>query len=128
MNHSIMHIWIRFGCTLVFSLAFMAGCTYSHYDEYIVGKWKGVKWESEGKDRSSQIGDYWFDFRDDNTYASFFGGVDEQGKYYVEGNRLYTKADGENEIVVEIRSLTQDTLRIGMNRGGVPETLVLARE
>jgi hypothetical protein len=106
----------------------LAACSYQDYDAYIIGKWNGVKWESEGISRSDNISDYWFHFNESGKYESLFGGLREKGKYRVEYNRLYTHAINAEEIVVEILSMTEDTMRIGMNRGGVAETLVLAHE
>lgn len=107
---------------------FFTKCSYNQYEEYIVGKWKAIKWESEGKAKSDQVQNYWFQFNEDGTYQSYFGGNNEDGDFRVEYNRLYTKSKGEAEIVVEILSMTSDTMRIGMNRSGISETLVLAHE
>lgn len=109
-------------------LFFMVGCSYQNYDDYIVGKWNGVKWESGGEAKSNDIKNYWFEFNENGQYQSLFGGLREKGDYRVEYNRLYTHAKDGEEIVVEILSLTVDTMRIGMNRAGVAETLVLAHQ
>jgi hypothetical protein len=113
---------------VLFSVFFFFSSCSNQNEEYIVGKWKAIKWESDGQSKSNQVQNYWFHFHDDGTYQSHFGGNNEDGNYRVEYNRLYTKSKGEAEIVVEILSMTPDTMKIGMNRSGMSETLVLAHE
>ncbi len=108
-----------------FSILLISACSYDKYDELIPGKWKVVEWTANGNVKGD-VTDDWFDFKTDGTYSSRFGGLQQEGTYRLEYNRLYTKAEGESEIVVKIESLTSDSLKIGMNRGGRPEILVLA--
>jgi hypothetical protein len=46
----------------------------------------------------------------------------------VDGDKLYTHAEGQQEIMVKIIKLTADSLTFDMNRGGVSEKLFLKRE
>lgn len=127
-NSSLNFISITGMLLVIFFLPGILGCSYAEYDEFIIGKWQVVKWESDKRAEAGDVDKYWFEFKEDGSYASWFGGMNQKGSYRLENNKLYTKAEGEEEIVVEIRSLSPDTMRIGMNRGGVPETLLLAHE
>ena len=122
-----MKIFYQTMSCILFLIVFSSCDSYSGYDKMIVGHWNAIQWETENNVRNADVSRYSFDFDNEGNYQSKFGGVDEEGTYRIEYNRLYTKNGGDDEIVVEIQSMTSDTLRIGMNRGGVQETLVLVK-
>lgn len=122
-NHMKLGYLIIAFCVIVF-----LSCSHAKNDQLIIGKWNTVSWDRNGTLYTDEAEKYWFDFNDDGSYSSEFGGLAQKGTYRVDYNRLYTLADGEEEIVVEIKSITNDTLRLGMNRGGRPEILILAKE
>ena len=107
-------------------LVTQASCIKSYYQRELVGNWEGIDWQRDGVTVPDHD-PFWFNFGQDSTYASMFGGLQQQGKYWIDGFRLYTLVEGEFPIKVKLESLEQDTLTIGMNRAGRPETLVLVR-
>lgn len=105
---------------------FLMSCNpYAEYGTKIVGKWNGVKWATSSE--SVDLSTTQFNFMKNGQYTSNFVGNKEKGIYRVEWDRLYTHNEGDDEIVVQIQSITSDTLKIGMNRSGTLETLILAK-
>jgi hypothetical protein len=112
--------------TLALLLSLLGGCTEDRaYHQAIQGEWVAYKWAvgQEGERDASQVR---FRFEED-AYQAALGGQEEQGSFRVEGNKLYTRAGGQQEMMVRIARLSGDTLEFEMNRGGIPERLYLRR-
>ena len=112
----------------VFLLIFMVSCQSPSYEkEELWGQWNKLSWTiEEGGDEISQGAD--FVFLEDGRYeVDYGGGVTEVGKYYIDGERLYTKEEGAAEKNVKILKLNRDSLVFEMNRAGRIELLTLGR-
>jgi hypothetical protein len=112
--------------TLALLLSLLSGCTGDRaYHQAIQGEWGGYKWTAgqEGERDASQVR---FRFEED-AYQAAFGNQEEQGSFRIEGDKLYTRAGGQQEMMVKIARLSGDTLEFEMNRGGIPERLYLRR-
>jgi hypothetical protein len=108
------------------AIILMTSCVWKNYFEReIVGTWTVVDWQKEGVSNPVGNAGMWFEFSADSTYSSVFAGVREAGSYYIDGYKLYTTAEGEATIMTKIESLKSDTLKIGMNRGGREEMVIL---
>ncbi len=95
------------------------------YQNAIQGKWQAVNWATAGgENRATE--NVSFDFQS-TSYAAKLGGREEAGSFRIDGDKLYTKAEGQQEIMVKITKLTADSLVFDMNRGGVHEVLTLKR-
>lgn len=113
---------------ILFSLLFLLGCgAESGTPEAIFGKWQGVSWTVEGSGENRNAAAVYFQFQDANQYQAEFGDQQESGSFKVEGDKLYTTAEGQMQKMVRIVKLTADTLEMEMNRGGVKENLVLKK-
>lgn len=106
---------------VVFSLSACQTTTYN--EKAIVGRWFSQEWLREGKPTGLTA---WFEFNADKTYRAVIAQTQEQGTWWVEGYKLYTKAQGEEAIVVKIEKLDKNELVLGMNRGGQKEQLSFA--
>ncbi len=69
----------------------------------------------------------WIAFDADSSYRAIFNERREQGKYWVDGYKLYTDADGAETIVVKIASLEENNMILEMNRSGAIEELMFTR-
>lgn len=95
------------------------------YQTAIQGKWQAAHWVTESGE-TRPVESVNFDFHGD-TYNAKLGLKDESGSFRLEGDKLYTKAEGQQEIMVKIASVTPDSLVFEMNRGGVKEVMTLTR-
>lgn len=93
----------------------------------IWGNWKATKWLVNGQPSEANTIKTSFNFDDKGNYTFTHSEVIETGTYKVENDMLFTTPKGENEMMVKIMKLTQDSLVFDMNRGGQPETLTLLR-
>ena len=110
------------------ALLFLAGCVKDlGYKQAIQGSWQGVQWTVENKPDGRDATSVKFTFTDSN-YKAVLGARDEAGSFRVDGDKLYTHAEGQQEIMVKIIKLTADSLTFDMNRGGVSEKLFLKKE
>lgn len=66
-----------------------------------------------------------FDFKLDSTYNYTGGSYTETGKWWLEGDKLVTVADGDLEKKVQVDKITADTLVLKMNDRGADVTLIL---
>lgn len=94
----------------------------------ISGKWKAADWLVRGKPAGKNLSNVWFQFNVDKTYQSQLGSQNEKGTYKLKGDYLYTRADGQLEILVKVSRPSADTLVLEMNNSGSDETLVLVKE
>ncbi|MCC6726084.1 MAG: lipocalin family protein [Saprospiraceae bacterium] len=94
------------------------------YQTAIKGKWQATHWATASGERP--VENVNFDFHGE-TYNAKLGLKDETGSFRLDGDKLYTTAQGQQEIMVKIKRLTPDSLVFEMNRGGVQEILTLNR-
>jgi heat shock protein HslJ len=114
---------------LFFSLLFLAACSApSSSDTELTGQWQGTQWLVNGQASNRDASQVSFKFQDDGTYSASFGSQEEAGSYRVEGNKLYTNAEGQAEKMVEVSLSGSDTLNMDMNRAGTPETIILVKK
>ncbi len=114
---------------LFLALLFLASCgSESAIPEAIYGDWQGASWTVEGKDAGRNAEAVHFQFTAPTQYAATFGEQKEQGTFKVEGNKLYTTAEGQIQKMVKILQLTPDTLEMEMNRAGTLENLLLVKK
>ncbi len=109
-------------------LLFLFACTDPGSDVQITGTWQGISWIVNGETSGRNANQVTFTFEPTGTYTGAFGTQEEAGTYRVEGNKLYTHAEGQAEKMVEVALSGADTLRMNMNRAGTPEVLVLIKE
>jgi hypothetical protein len=95
------------------------------YQTAIQGKWQAVNWTAAGSQTRS-TDNVSFDFQGDK-YSAKLGGRDESGSFRIQGDKLYTHAEGQQEIMVKIQRLTADSMVFEMNRGGTPELMTLVK-
>ncbi|TAK34339.1 MAG: hypothetical protein EPO28_16200 [Saprospiraceae bacterium] len=105
----------------------LPGCQNDEANKLLIGIWRGVEWRVEGKATQRDVQSVTFMFEENGTYAATFGTQQEAGTYRLEGNKLYTNAQGQVQKMVKLPRLTVDTLVMDMNRSGTAETLVLVR-
>lgn len=111
---------------IVLSISFTS-CTENKNASLIIGKWHNSLWLTENKaiNNSAEVT---FTFDDKGNYSYDYNGTLEKGTYKVDDKSLYTTADKQREIMVNITKLTTDSLTFEMNRGGQAETLVLVKQ
>ncbi len=93
----------------------------------VLGEWTAIQWTEANTGEVVEDDPVQFSFRDDKTYTIDYGTEKEEGIYWLEGKRLYTKEEEGIAKKVMLENVKQDTLVIAMNRFGQLETLVLAR-
>lgn len=113
---------------LLLPLLFLFACTDNGSDVEVTGTWQGVSWIVNGEKSGRNANQVTFSFEPAGTYTGAFGTQEESGSYRLEGNKLYTNAEGQAEKMVEVSLSGTDTLRMMMNRAGTPETLVLVKQ
>ena len=115
-----MRLLVAFTVTL-----FIASCGYTTYNQrQIEGQWFSDSWVSDGTETGMRA---WLAFDSDSTYRAIFNDRKEQGKYWIDGYKLYTHADDADAIVVKITSLEENNMALQMNRSGVKEELMFTR-
>lgn len=111
------------------SVLFLISCEDNPADTPpIEGKWKGSSWIVDGQNSNRDASEVTFEFMPSGSYSAAFAAQAEAGSYRMEGNKLYTKAEGQVEKMVEINRPHTDTLIMKMNRAGTPETLILVKQ
>jgi hypothetical protein len=114
---------------LLLAVLFLASCgSETAIPEAIYGNWKGVSWSVEGQDTGLDAAAVSFQFTAPTAYTATFGDQQEKGTFKVDGDKLYTTAEGQMQKMVKIIRLTADTLEMEMNRAGTKENLVLKKE
>ena len=109
-------------------LLLLASCANTQNNQLIIGKWAGAEWLVNGKASGLQAQSTFFTFDDKGAYTYSYLGSGENGTYKVENEMLFTTPAYEQEIMVKIIKLTQDTLAFEMNRSGQVETLTMLRK
>ncbi len=103
-------------------------CNLTVDEKLVVGDWKGVEWLVAGQEAEYDATSTFFSFKEDGKYTYQYADMGEEGDYYVVNNELFTTPNGGMKMMVKIKTLTQDTMILNMNRGGTSETLTLARK
>ena len=115
-----LSILFLFACVV-----FVSACQTTSYNEReIIGRWFSQSWMREGQETGLTA---WFEFNEDKTYRAVIQRQQEEGKWWIDGYKLYTQANGQEKIVVKIERLEGSILELGMNRGGQEEHLVFGK-
>ncbi|MFN0014413.1 MAG: lipocalin family protein [Saprospiraceae bacterium] len=93
----------------------------------LIGKWQGKEWLAFGKPIGEDATQVVFEFNADGDYSARFGSQEESGTWRTQKEKLYTKAQGRQEILVKILKLDTSTLLFEMNRAGQQESLELTK-
>ncbi len=96
------------------------------YKTKIQGSWQVTHWDI-GNGQTRPVENVHFEFHGDE-YGAKLGQRSEAGKFRIENDKLYTHAEGQQEIMVKIQKLTADSMVFEMNRGGTPEVMTLLKE
>ncbi len=113
---------------LLLPFLLFAACSGSSDNQQLYGSWQGHKWligEQAAERDATPVN---FQFTPEGQYTAEFGAQSESGSYRLEGDKLYTDAEGQAQKMVQIRFTAPDTLRMDMNRAGTPEVLVLVKQ
>ena len=94
----------------------------------IIGNWQAVQWLAAGKPSTHDPSATFFTFDNKAAYTFTYQGTVEKGTYKVDNTSLYTTAENQQEIMVNIAKLTTDSLIFEMNRGGQSETIFLIKK
>lgn len=113
---------------IIFFLLLFSSCVNSENNKLIIGNWSGTEWLVNNKPSGLDAAGTHFSFNDKLEYTFEYNETKEKGTYKVENDMLFTKAAGQEEIMVRITRLTKDSLVFDMSRGGQPETLILLRK
>lgn len=112
----------------MFTILIFTSCQNSKFDDQlIIGSWKVSEWKLEetGKTIPNKM-DMHFD--SEKMYSIDYGSKKEEGKYWIAGEFLHTVETGQTEKKVKIISLTSDTMRFQMNRGGHLESVIMTKK
>ena len=93
----------------------------------IQGNWQGVEWMQSGSSAGHDAAATTFSFNEKGKYTYTYQSNKETGSYKVENDMLFTRPEGQLEIMVKIAKLTNDTLIFDMSRAGTPEILTLKK-
>jgi len=106
---------------------FVISCTNTNWDKTLLyGDWKVQEWtNTETNQKINAKMD--FTFKEGDKYSVDYGGVKEEGTFWIMGDYLHTIEKGKAEKKVKITALDQDNLGFEMNRGGIIETVHLTR-
>jgi hypothetical protein len=103
----------------------LASCSFKTYrEEQLVGRWFSNAWLQNGQPTELTA---WFEFNEDKTYRAVIARRQEEGIWWMEGYKLYTRANGQEPIVVKVETLDEVNLEIAMNRGGQAELIIFNR-
>jgi Lipocalin-like domain len=111
-----------------FAILLLTSCADTKNNKIIIGRWRGVQWESNGKALERNVETTSFTFTDKGTYTFENNGNLEAGTYKVEVDNLFTTPKDQQEMMVKITKLTGDSLVFDMNRSGMAETLILIKK
>jgi opacity protein-like surface antigen len=110
------------------AISLLACAKKNDQNPLVMGDWVGNNWTIEGKPADLVPSQVHFEFQADGGYSAGFGNQAQKGKWRTDGDKLYTVADGKQEIFVKIMKIDADTLRFDMNRGGRAETMTLLKK
>lgn len=106
----------------------LVACGDTTNNKMIIGTWEATEWLVNGTPAPSYTENTSFTFGEDGKYVYRHRNQEEKGTYKVENDMLFTKPDGELEMMVRITKLTADSMRFYMERGERPEELTLLRK
>lgn len=112
---------------IILFMVLVVGCANTENNKKIIGKWKGTEWLVNAAPSSLEADKAFFVFDEKGKYSFEYAGNKEEGTYKVENDMLFTKPANEQEIMVKIVKLTNDSLVFDMNRSGQAERLTLRR-
>ncbi len=109
------------------TLGMLACAQFQGIDPRIVGSWQTVEWKIE---KTNELIPLKMEFHFDSSgyYKVDYGNSVEEGTYYIQGERLYTTEKGQAQKYVQIVQLSEDTMRLRMNRAGRLELLTLVKK
>jgi predicted secreted protein len=116
----------KFLSGLLMSLFFIS-CSYNPNNELIIGQWKAVSWLADETPKNINIDAVHFVFDSLGNYTFQYPGNMEKGTYKIEKNMLFTKAEGQLEIMTRLEKITKDSIILSMQNGNTPERLTLIR-
>lgn len=121
---------MRKGIYFSLLLATLAACIQEDNKALLIGDWQGASWTIGGADSGRDVADVKFSFRENYTYTASYGNSNEQGTYRLTEKKLYTTAEGANqaEKMVELASISADSIVMNMNRVGTAEQLILVKQ
>ena len=120
---------IYFKTFMVFAgLICFSSCGNKENNKMIIGNWSGQEWLVNGSPSNRNVRETHFTFDDKGNYSYTYSGTKENGTYKVENDMLFTKPGDQQEIMVKIKKLSDDTLIFDMNRSGQTELLTLVRK
>ena len=96
-------------------------------NEALHGEWDTISWINTNNQQPIK-GQLDFNFKNDGRYVLDYGSKQVEGKYWIEGEFLHTIEDQQSEMKVKILTLTKDSLKIDMNRGGRMEQVILMKK
>lgn len=111
----------------VIIISALQSCGDTTNNTLIIGKWQAVSWTAGDQPSGNNASGTSFQFDSTGHYIFDYGATRQKGTYKVENNMLFTRAEGQQEIMVLIEKLTNDSLVFNMNRGGQAEKLSLVR-
>lgn len=106
----------------------ISSCGNKENNQLIIGTWQGTQWLIGNSTSGRNAEETKFTFDEKERYTFTYAGTVEKGTYKVENKMLFTTAEGEHEMMVQIAKLNADTMIFDMNRGGQTERLTLLRE
>lgn len=113
-------------CFIIISL-FIFSCGNSEEQKAkIIGSWETVQWTIKNTDRvrNNQMD---FEFLENDRYKVDYGSETEVGKYWFEGNDLYTIEDESAMKKVTVNFVNADSMTFEMNRAGQIELVQLKK-
>jgi hypothetical protein len=115
---------------LMMAMTFITSCKKANdKSANLLGKWQGTEWLIEGKKSGIDAKIVHFEFMIDGSYTAQKGdGYSEIGVWRNEGDKLYTTAQGKQEILVKMLKYDGSVLSFEMNRGGQHEVLTMGKE
>lgn len=96
--------------------------------QLIIGEWQAISWLVDNQMSDYQVSSTSFTFDEKGDYTFNYDGTKTAGDFKVEHDMLFTTVEGQQEIMVKIAKLNQDTLVFDMNRGGQNELMTLVRK
>lgn len=118
------HLWVAVAICFVL----LSSCGDTTNNKLIIGNWQGTEWLVNGAPSTNNAAGTSFSFNEKGAYSFNYLGNIEKGTYKVENDMLFTTPENQQEIMVNITTLTKDSLVFSMNRGGQPETLILVKK
>lgn len=117
--------------TSIFFLAILfmvTSCGDTKNNKLIIGNWQALQWLKNGQPSNYKIEGTAFTFNDKGEYTFNYDGTLQKGTYKVENDMLFTTAEKQQEIMVNITKISPDSLVLDMNREGQLETIFLLKK